>query len=129
MSVRTEAGMRLNAIFIDDPQAPVVIMLRRLVAKRRCQCLAQHVNQRAAYDAKLNVWKVLSQPWSACPRSVLRRGTSFIAAGAEEENDLYVWLYDVRRARAESMLALRSVGSLLGDAGEGRCCVWWLREN
>ena len=32
-----------------------------------------------AYIAKEKVWKVLSQPWSAWPRSWLRRGTIFMA--------------------------------------------------
>lgn len=30
------------------------------------------------YDAKENVWNVLSQPWSAFPRSSLGRGINFM---------------------------------------------------
>ena len=50
-----------------------------------------------AYEAKEKVWNVLSQSWSAFPRSSLRRGTIFMGLMLVEEEDSEGTLINDRR--------------------------------
>ena len=54
------------------------------------------VKSGVAYEAKEKVWNVLSQSWSAFPRSSLRRGTIFMLP--EEDWGNMVVDKDARRA-------------------------------
>ena len=77
----------LDSIFIYDSKATIVFVLWVMVTRKfvRNGAYGTFVLQ-CTYPAKLKVWKVFNHPWSALPRSVLRRGTSFMKA--EDENVL-----------------------------------------
>ena len=73
--------------------------------------------------AKLKVWKVFNQPWSALPRSELGRETSFIVEITVEEEDLAKVLWEVRKARVGC--SDRKKNSLLA-LSVGYCRDWFL---
>ena len=81
LAVRMRAKTRpgLDAVLIDDAEAAKLLVLRVVVAAVTLSArYSIHCQTIRAHLAKLNVWNVLSQPWSALPRSSLGRGMTFI---------------------------------------------------
>lgn len=63
--MRAEAGLRVDAVLVDDSQGSKLLVLRVMISIQELGRLSCRLADLATYPAKLNVWKVLSQPWSA----------------------------------------------------------------
>lgn len=65
VSMRAEAGLGVDAVFVDDSQRSELLVLWVMVSAQELVRLSCSLAVLTTYPAKLNVWKVLSQPWSA----------------------------------------------------------------
>jgi hypothetical protein len=81
MGMCAKAGASRDTIFVDNPKGSKVLVLVILIPELELISKVLNTKERnVSYIANENVWKVLSQPWSAWPRSSLFLGIMTVFA-------------------------------------------------